>query len=124
MRRLFASLLLLCSSALFQFAEAQTRATTQDGRPVLLFPDGTWKFVEPKPGDVLRERPPVAKQLYETRRGGYGIWYDDAKWKKSSTSPPAAESSFVHADGDAWVMVIAERLQVPRPTLKQVALAN
>ena len=47
-------LLILCSIA----AQAQTKATTEDGKKVILNADRTWKYAENSPGVTLKIEEP------------------------------------------------------------------
>jgi len=50
MRTVFISLLILCPVG----AQAQTKATTEDGRKVVLNADGSWKYAEDSPSVTLK----------------------------------------------------------------------
>jgi hypothetical protein len=112
-------------------AFAQTlRATTQDGRAVVLRPDGTWAYesaaqgtsAAPSDGQV----PKTATQSIADPKVGLKIWYDDHKWTASTTRKlnPEASISFFHAAGDAYAMVISERIQIPLSTLQEVSISK
>jgi hypothetical protein len=106
---------------------AQTRASTEDGKPVILYPDGTWRHATsgtPQVRDFVHVKPEASKQLYETRRGNYQVWYDGVKWKPRKPPQENVEAVFVHGQGEAWVMVISERLSIPLSTLRSAAIAN
>lgn len=101
------------------------KATTQDGRTVLLHPDGAWKdAVEPKSASRLA-RPPGATLLLAGKQIPYGIWIDPHTW-----SPPdnkrnaAAEYEFIHVKGDGQAMVIPNANSVQSGAWKQIVLEN
>lgn len=102
------------------------KATTQDGRTVVLHPDGAWKeAVETKSTSRLGARPPGANLLLAGKQIPYGIWIDPHTW-----SPPdakrnaAAEYEFVHVKGDGQAMVIPNANSVQPGTWKEIVLEN
>lgn len=113
-------------------AAAQLRAITQDGRVVILQPNGTWRFVEePRAGgsSVVKARPPGATILLAGAQVPYGIWVDLSRWRVDQTRktplPPGVERyEFSHLRGEAGAVVIAEATQVPPEAWKQIVLNN
>jgi len=102
------------------------KATTQDGRTVVLQPNGAWKDTgDPKSPSRLGVRPPGATLLLAGRQIPYGIWIDPSTW-----SPPdkkgnvAAEYEFVHVKGDGQAMVIPHANSVRPGTWKEIVLEN
>ncbi|MBD3360737.1 hypothetical protein GF366_02970 [Candidatus Peregrinibacteria bacterium] len=56
---------------------------------------------------------------------GYSITYDSGKWAVvDSLYGTDSEYDFEHVDGDIYAMVIAERIEIPLESLKQLALDN
>jgi hypothetical protein len=110
---------------------AQTRATTEDGKTVILYDDGTWKYdsLPPKVADtgvVLSfTKPEAAHKLQKSEKIPAGIWYNDHKWKvKSSTSGEAYEYMFSLKSGDLYAMFIPERIEIPMDELVTIAKGN
>lgn len=109
----------MCSAA---FAENNTfRAYTENGKEIILFENGTWQFPEVD----SYQRPKSSKKLVKGKSGLYGIWINDAKWKiMKNTINESAEYSFKHENGDAYGMIIAERIQMSSVGIRDVAVAH
>ena len=99
------------------------RAVTEDGKSVILNGDGTWRYDAPAQGIT---KPPQASKLFKGTRVRYGLWMDESKWllAKDKGDSPERDYAFRHVTGDAYAMVIAERLEVPMESLKAIALQN
>lgn len=61
--------------------------------------------------------------LHMGSRVPYGIWTDNAKWIRTDSTPPR-EMAFTHTKGDAYALVIADRIQIPLETMKRVVISN
>jgi hypothetical protein len=122
---LLVSLFALTSGGLSQ---NPTRARTEGGREVLLFSDGTWKYAdeskEPaKP--VSHAKPSSATTLQKTKNGSFGVWFDPGKWKLSQKSlNDSVELQFQHTSGDAYALIISERIAMPVTSLKSFVLES
>jgi hypothetical protein len=107
---------------------AQTRARTETGKEVILYPDGTWKYITEstiRPSQkVSYIKPPSATKFIKTERGNFGVWYDESKWKKAGKPDPEGKLYFQLIGEDGYVMVIAEGIEMPITTLKEVVLEN
>jgi len=108
------------------YAQKTIHATTEDGRKVLLKSDGTWVFQPETKGVSLSTSsvPPGADSEVTGRHGFYKIAYEKASWKLEPKPDPPSEFFFEQKEGDVYAMVIAERLEIPLETLKEVALEN
>lgn len=109
-------------------ASAQVlKAITQDGRVVILQPNGTWRF-EDKPkanGPTVLRRPPGATVLLAGRQVPYGVWLDLSRWRVVDPKQNlAAEYEFAHLGGQAGAIVIAEPMRIPPESWKQIVLNN
>jgi hypothetical protein len=105
-------------------ASADTlKAVTEDGKTVVLNGDGTWKYETAAQGFT---KPAQATKLLKGTRVRYGLWMDESKWllAKDKGDSPERDYAFRHVTGDAYAMVIAERLEVPMESLKAIALQN
>ncbi|MEN3334605.1 MAG: hypothetical protein V7641_3970 [Blastocatellia bacterium] len=131
--KLFAHVLLLIfAGALLSqpsLAQSQTRARTDAGREVTLFPDGTWKYADeakPRPTSTLNyEKSATAKAMFQTKKGSFRFWYDETKWRLSrpdTTDEGKAQFRLIGEDG--YAMIIAEGLAMPVDSLKELAIEN
>jgi hypothetical protein len=121
----------------------QIKAKTEDGKDVILYPNGTWQFVKteeppPPPASGKTQPPPAqappatpgmtpagAKKVVTGKRGTYELRYDETKWKVAQIKfNPAAEFCFIHTAGDAYAMIIDETMQMPLDMLKTMAWEN
>jgi hypothetical protein len=118
--------MMLCSISTSVLSQ-NIRAKTEDGKEVILLSDGTWEHVtpeEPLPS-LSHSNPQGSKRLLKGKRGTYGIWIDEDKWRMSNvTFDPAAEFGFAHTAGNVYAMVIDANLYMPFEQLKNVALEN
>ncbi len=109
-------------------AAGEMEATTTDGQTVILHPDGTWSYQTESPpaaGSSDYNKPPQATKVLKSKKKFYELWYDPDTWStKGGPDNPEAEFGLVHQTGDAYAMIIAERLTMPLDTLKRVALEN
>src|SRR5271156_4196609 len=92
----------LCSAAavcLLSFAapavraQAPVRATTQDGRQVILNADGTWRYAAEAPPASAPASAAFKRRASATSRikppiGDFAFWIDPAKWKQSKEDEP------------------------------------
>jgi hypothetical protein len=106
----------------------EMEATTGDGKKVILHPDGTWVFkqtVQSRESGSAFTRPPRSTKVLNSRKGFYELWIDPTKWgTEVSHENPDAEFNLAHTSGDAYAMVIPERIEMPIASLKRLALEN
>ena len=106
-------------------AEGDLRATTQDGRKVILKPDGSWRFDaggETTPSAGL-QTPANANAAETFSRGNFRIRYDDSKWLIQS-EPDGSKWKFTLRGEDVYAIIIPEGLAAQTRALKEVALNN
>jgi hypothetical protein len=103
-------------------------ATTEDGRKILVYPDGTWKPVKQTDKESAGgkyDRPTDSKLFVKATRGTFGVWINEEKWKQSAPADEAGSKiTFEHKKDDAYAMVISERIQLTMDGLKNAALNN
>jgi hypothetical protein len=107
--------------------QAPTRATRSDGSVVLLYPDGTWKPGVATPASKTTaasryEKPANATATLEILKTA-SLSYDPTKWQRETTSTPGRQM-LRHESGDGYALIIAERLQIPMASFKQIVLTN
>jgi hypothetical protein len=130
MKRKFATLVVLLNAAFWCFS--QTKAVTEKGDEVLLYPDGTWKYVDNKKetqskkiDTIVTTKSLNARFLVKSEKVNCGVWLDPKKWKfNKSDENEESELSFTLAGQDAYGMLISERIEIPLESLKEIALAN
>ncbi|MGH7313150.1 MAG: hypothetical protein ACREJV_08260, partial [Candidatus Rokuibacteriota bacterium] len=123
---------LLVSAASAQVTRTSTqvlKAITQDGRFVVLQPNGTWKYAEESkasaPASPGLARPPGATLLLAGRQVPYGIWIDRSRWRLTEPKQNlTAEHEFTHASGQAGALVVAEPVRIPPESWKQIVITN
>jgi len=120
--------ILVCS-----FASAKDiTATTEDGKKIILSENGTWKYdkkSEEKKSDQLVTQkfatPADSTSVYNAKRGNFILKYNPSKWEILSTSlNQMAEASFQHSSGDAYAMVITERIRIPMENFDSIVVDN
>ena len=111
-------------------AQTPVKATTEEGRKVLLNADGTWKYAEPlkvAPGAVVAAagytRSKTATERVKTVVDKFSLWMDPDVWTQDKSDDPN-RLEFSHKKGDAYALVIAERIGMPLESLMDVAIAN
>ena len=120
---LFAFIFFISNSAIARNIEA----TTGDGKKVILDTDGTWSYKAVKKSNKQGKNdiPSKSKKVFKGRHELYELWYNNKKWKVSKGyKHPDGDITLVHSDGDAYVVVIAERLSMSINTLKNLAFEN
>lgn len=112
---------------------AQKKAITETGEEVILYEDGSWEYsqssdqdeqeIEINPGTF--EKHENATFLLKSTKFNVGFWLDPKKWTfKKAESNPSAEYELRLKGRDVYGMIIAEQIEVPLLTLKQIALDN
>src|SRR5258708_29152271 len=87
-------------------AQNPTRARTEEGSDVLLYPDGTWKYAPLPPKRILppgEHKSPLAKTEFKATRGPFSVWVNTDKWQaRTLLSGASAEFQFAHKRGDGY----------------------
>ncbi len=94
--------------------------TSEDGRPVLLFPNGTWMYEDSTSKLSTQKLTCVSSD----RVPAVQVCFDESKWSEVDPTEIDHEKSFLHAKGDAYAVLIVERITVPLSSMKGVAIAN
>jgi hypothetical protein len=116
---------------LFAFkAGAQVTAITEKGRAVILFSDGTWRFLNDSvkvstldlPHYTVPENSTNVVKGKETR---YELWYNAGKWNLLPDSVYSnSEYALEFHNGELIAMMITERMQVPLSRIKEASIAS
>ncbi len=129
---LFGLCLVFIPVGVYATGSQDIKATTESGQSVLLKSDGTWIFLQdqsPTPqknGQIIQYfKPKSATVLLKGKRVTYGLWYDSSKWiVDQAIDNTSAEYELTHIQGDRYVVIIPERINIPLETLKMAAIAN
>ncbi len=116
---------------LFSFgAVAQERAVTEEGEEVVLYRDGTWKYVndEDKPKKIKTnakkfEKAATSSFLVKCSKVNFGIYINPKDWTFTK-GEGGAEYDFVKKGDDIYGMLITETLEIPLESLKDIAIEN
>lgn len=105
-------------------AWTQEKATTESGKKILVFPDGTWKpdAEKPAPGGPSSV-PAGATAKLAINRGKSVLFYNPKKWKVEKQEE-GGRTSLEHVEGDGYALIISERAEIPLESLKKIALSN
>lgn len=112
---------------------AQIKAVTAEGEEVILYKDGTWKYVNEvtKIGTIIDTNKTAftksadATFLVKSSKLNMGIYLNPKKWAfKKSEASESAEFEFTLKNSDAYGMFIPERIEMPLEVLKTAALEN
>jgi len=121
MKRLtFAAAVLTLATSL---SAADIKATTSDGKQVILHSDGTWAWVTA--ASASTDKPAAATETLVSRKKFYTLAYDPTKWKPGKASKnDDAEFFLEHESGDVYGMTIAERLGMTIEALRDLVISN
>ncbi len=112
---------------------AQISAVTETGDQVILNNDGTWKYIDESVIESLSipentktfNKEKEASFLVKSKRTNVGVWINPKKWSfNSGKENEDSEFEFQLKGEDLYGMMIAEKMEIPLETLKQIALDN
>jgi hypothetical protein len=116
-----------------QLLNAQINAITDTGNEVILYNDGTWKYLNEETNES-EEIPVNHKQflkdskstfLVKSQKLNIGIWINPKIWSfTKGTSNDEYEFEFEKKDEDLYGMLISEKMEIPLETLKSIAIEN
>lgn len=133
MKKIYTLAVLLVHATIF----SQHKALTEDGKEVVLFENGTWKFINESDAKVLEtiptnqnvfEKSKTAGFLLKSKKLDVGIYFDPKKWKLAPQNiSPHVEYFFTErntADGYFGFMM-TEKVQIATlKNLKELILEN
>jgi len=115
------------------YVQAQTKAVTETGDEVVLYTDGTWKYVNEE-GTVEKEilinpttyeKSKKATFLLKSKRINLGFWLNPKKWSfKKGMSNEDAEYELQLRGEDLYGIIITEKIEIPIQAFKEMALEN
>jgi len=112
---------------------SQKKAVTEEGNQIILYDNGTWKYVKDRDSSKsLSTNPiPIRKPatatflLKSTKFEGIGIWLDPKQWQfKKGENNEDAEFEMQLKGQDLYAMVISEKIEIPIESLQEIALEN
>ncbi len=125
--------LFFCSTLAF----AQVKGLTEDGKEVVLFDNGTWRFVNESDAKSLEtiitnnipfQKSSDASFLMRSKRMNMGVYFNPNKWKVSPyAASPYTEYLFSKTNGDDQLVafLITEKIQIPTlKNLKDIIIIN
>jgi hypothetical protein len=125
-------LLFFCLS-FFVTLHAQKKAVTDNGDPVILYDDGTWKYADSlhaSDDSISTNSHSFVKSanqsfLIKSKRCNMGFWIDPKKWNfEKSTDGGAKEFEMLLKNQDLHGAVVSEQIEVPMESLKEAAIKN
>lgn len=110
-------------------AEAQIKALTDEGKEVVLFENGTWKFVNESDAKTLETittnetaflKDKNAKFLLKSKKVDAGIYFNPNAWKTTTLlKSPYIEYAFINPENESLIgMFVSESIEIP--TLKNL----
>ncbi len=111
----------------------QINAITNTGEEVILYEDGTWRYLIDSLNDA--EEIPVNDQLFvkgdeatflvRSTRTNAGVWINPKNWtfNRGEEGEPA-EFQFQRNGDDLYGMLISEKISIPIETLQGIAIDN
>ena len=123
----YAAGLFLCMPLL---AQEPLRATTEDGRAVVLQSDGTWTFFRPSSNTsglqdlVSYQKPALANTAFQTVVEPFAVMYNPADWSLQESTGNVTRRQFMHRSGGLYGIVIAEKIPLTTEGIKDIAIAN
>lgn len=125
--------LITCLTLFTQLIHAQINAITETGDEVVLYPNGTWNYLN----DSITEESTIPHNekefikdqnstfLVKSKKLNVGIGINPKKWSFSKAiDNEAAEFQFQMRNEDLYAMMITEKVSFPLPTLKNIAIDN
>jgi hypothetical protein len=103
-----------------------TRATTEDGRQVILKTDGTWSFLTPpaneSPNALRFEKSATATLKITAPHGQFAVWIDPRRWRQ--TKGDEGKISLEATNGKGYALVISDAIPISKGSLRAMALHN
>lgn len=127
------TLCILLIAGLLNLTNAQIVAVTETGDEVILYTDGTWKYMNGEPEEEIEI--PRSNKVYKkskdatfqlkSKKVELGFWIDPKQWSfKKASSNEDAEYTLNMKGGDVYGMIITEKLTFPIESLKEIVVMN
>jgi hypothetical protein len=111
-------------------ANAQITAITENGKAVILFGNGTWRYLNDSVMISNKQMtefqiPKSATKFVKGKNAMFTLWYDENKWKVIGDRINAnAELTLEYHNGDIMAFVIIDRIQLSLEKIRSIALNN
>lgn len=112
---------------------AQIRGVTETGEEVVLYNNGTWKYVNDSI-NIKNEINLNEKEFSKSKNSTFfvkskvlslGVWINPVKWSfEKGEAAESREYKFQEKDESLYGMLITEKLKVPLETLVSIAIEN
>lgn len=114
---------------------SQKKAVTETGDEVILYDNGTWKYLDEEIRSEERREIPVntrkfekseeANFLLKSKKIDFGFWLNPKKWSfEKGSNNGEAEYELQLRGEDLYAMIISEKIEIPIENLKEIALEN
>ena len=113
--------------------QAQINAITESGDQVVLYSDGTWKYVEEsqEEEEEIPENPKKFKKdkdatfLVKSKNVNVGVWINPKTWIfEKGTDKDDYEFQFQKKGEDLYAMLLTEKISIPIENLAEIAIEN
>lgn len=106
---------------------SQTRATTEDGRAVILQKDGTWQLanvskVPPVTIKGVCQKPERATQGFRPNDNPAVVWFDPQVWRRNKAGDDPTQFAFIDKGGNVVGSISASGFSVPMETIKNTVI--
>ena len=116
----------------FSVSNAQIKGVTETGDEVVLYENGTWKYIkEFKNVDSIKTNPvsfaksPNSTFLLKSQRGNLGFWIDPKKWNFKKALPDSDSEYSIDLKGQSLqATIITETAEIPLDSYISLALEN
>ena len=114
-------------------AKAQISALTETGDEVVLYDDGTWKYLHDSTAqeheipinETTFTKSKNSSFLVKSKNVNVGVWIHPKNWQFSKVDDASAqEFNFKRRGEDLYAMLITEKMQIPLQNLRTIAIEN
>ena len=128
------TILILLSLITFTFSHAQKIAITEEGKEVILYDDGTWKYQDGEkiPSKEIPTNPnkfvkdDSSTFLLKSKNLNVGFYFNPKVWEINTKTKfnPYAEYELKLREEDLYCIIVTEKVEVPLESLKLIAIEN
>ena len=130
---------IVCMLIVCNAAKSQVKAITETGREVILYNNGSWKYIDDSSKNELDStvdsiktnhfaytKPASSNFLVKSKIFNVGVYIDPKKWTFSGhkDNEPSIEYRFGLKTADGYMMMIAEKTSIDLEIMREIALSN